>query len=549
MGPQDVERKHSSRRSNLLFISLLTVGLSVLAIVLEVAFTTSPLSALGNGFAGFILTIASIAISVSLGYGLLSLRFHSPPPREVEVSMHVLFVALLLDALTGLTGLIGYVLSYFIYEVLGSVLILVVPLTITALLGYAILSKRFPKTPRRELTSIVLAVLGVFAYLSTATLNGQNALIDLIVPFLSLLPIIGALWLTLSRKGGMNYLQTAGIAMLIATVFSFLSAAEAILEAASGMPAYDLCPGGSGPCVPSVGLIIGIFSALGFAGGLVGSICLLRGKYHHGVVTAAVAFLSLSAFLPIMINVAGRGLLSWSIPVLCLISLVFIGLSKKGTLTTAGSRYIGPSAGGLGVAAIFFGVFLFSIVFGDAGVSWHPYTDVAMPLLLLGMVGILVSRVTVDAAHAAPSLSTDMVRSFKSLGSSEFNAFIVLLGVLLSVLAVFSAATLGPSLFHCNCGYTRTEQVNVNQVTFSSIPGQATFNLSNTGTSDVTIVQVEVVSGIANNASVSVNIPVPRGGTISLTVTFPNFTFQNGTSYDFTLITSQGNKFPTSAIR
>lgn len=94
----------------------------------------------------------------------------------------------------------------------------------------------------------------------------------------------------------------------------------------------------------------------------------------------------------------------------------------------------------------------------------------------------------------------------------------------------------------------RTYQLTITKVTFCSTAGQVTFALNNDGSTSVTIIRVVEDALNSANMSVSTNATLPAGAIQSLTVTFQNVTFQPGVTYDFTLICSQGNKFPTSGI-
>lgn len=95
-------------------------------------------------------------------------------------------------------------------------------------------------------------------------------------------------------------------------------------------------------------------------------------------------------------------------------------------------------------------------------------------------------------------------------------------------------------------------ELTITQIRFSALtPGQVIFDLDNSGSMhDVTISQVFVQgAGINGTASAYPNSTIPARATTFLTVDFPRVGFQLGARYDFTLITSSGNKFPASAIR
>ena len=129
-------------------------------------------------------------------------------------------------------------------------------------------------------------------------------------------------------------------------------------------------------------------------------------------------------------------------------------------------------------------------------------------------------------------------------------ATIILVAVTVAI-AIAVAAWLGALTFT----YTRTEQLTITQVTFNNA-SQVTFSIANSGTSDVTISTAMVQgSGLTGSPSVTLtaNNLVPKGGTLTLVVNFQGKTgftsFASGARYDFTLVSTQGNKFPTSAIR
>ena len=95
-------------------------------------------------------------------------------------------------------------------------------------------------------------------------------------------------------------------------------------------------------------------------------------------------------------------------------------------------------------------------------------------------------------------------------------------------------------------------QLTITEVRFAALtPGEVVFGLDNRGSAyDVTISQVLVQgAGINATASASTSSTIPAGASGFLTVDFSNVTFQIGARYDFTLISSLGNKYPTSAIR
>jgi len=129
-------------------------------------------------------------------------------------------------------------------------------------------------------------------------------------------------------------------------------------------------------------------------------------------------------------------------------------------------------------------------------------------------------------------------------------ATIILVAVTVAI-AIAVAAWLGALTFT----YTRTEQMTITQVTFNNA-SQVTFSLANSGTSDVTVTTALVQgSGLTGSpsATIATGNVVTKGSTLTLIVNFQGKTgftaFATGARYDFTLVSSQGNKFPTSVIR
>ena len=130
-------------------------------------------------------------------------------------------------------------------------------------------------------------------------------------------------------------------------------------------------------------------------------------------------------------------------------------------------------------------------------------------------------------------------------------ATIILVAVTVAI-AIAVAAWLGALTFT----YTRTEQITVTQVSLGS-EGVASFSLSSSGTSDVTLTtflaQGGAISGSQSGTIVATGTTctgglVPKGSACTLIISFSPATFTSGTRYDFTMVSSQGNKFPTSTI-
>ncbi len=141
-------------------------------------------------------------------------------------------------------------------------------------------------------------------------------------------------------------------------------------------------------------------------------------------------------------------------------------------------------------------------------------------------------------------------------------ATIILVAVTVAI-AIAVAAWLGALTFT----YTRTEQIQITQTTISTATsgataGQVIFSLANSGTSDVSV-NIATVQGGSFSGSVSGTLGtasttpctvtsgvaiVAKGASCNLLVTFPSPYFASGIRYDFNLVTTQGNKFPTSGI-
>ncbi len=95
-------------------------------------------------------------------------------------------------------------------------------------------------------------------------------------------------------------------------------------------------------------------------------------------------------------------------------------------------------------------------------------------------------------------------------------------------------------------------QLTITQVRFAALtPGEVVFDLDNRGSSyDVAITQVDVQgAGINGTVSASTNSRISAGAAPFLTVDFTNVSFQIGARYNFTLVSSEGHKYPTSATR
>lgn len=141
-----------------------------------------------------------------------------------------------------------------------------------------------------------------------------------------------------------------------------------------------------------------------------------------------------------------------------------------------------------------------------------------------------------DVSHGEP-------RKFKLRWVQVAVTMVPLLAIITVGLAYLNSPRIIFSCFSCPI-------LEVNKVSFGSAPGQVTFLITNSGSQDQTIAQVVTgQSKYSYNATVSTNTLVHPRANSSLTVTFPNTTFQIGRTYNFTFVTSQGAWFPISTIR
>ncbi len=375
----------------------------------------------------------------------------------------------------------------------------------------------------------------------------NNPIIDLPLVFGGLFTFILAFWLAFPKDRPRNYLPAAGISTLIATIFTFLSMIGSSIYAMTDT-GYFLCPNAITPCPPAAAIAIFIFSVLGFVGGVIATNFLLKGKVHSSIFVG-LTFLSISGVMPILLNVFTWGFFTWSVLAFSAVSFAFVVLSRIEVMKAANWRLVGMLSGGFGVVAIFLGFLFYSIIMGDDGLSWRPYGDIGLPLIVLGMSGILVTHISMNSIHSG--LDRFLPTKPKQFGAPVFfQMAIIVIAVNLSLASALSVnvlgpALLGPSFFQCSCG--RTEQLTITQLTFTS--SSVTFNLANSGTSPVTITLVQVQgSGVPSGTYTYVSAVVKAGGTLDLVVTFSGLAFQSGIQYDFTLTSSDGNKFPTSGI-
>ncbi len=135
------------------------------------------------------------------------------------------------------------------------------------------------------------------------------------------------------------------------------------------------------------------------------------------------------------------------------------------------------------------------------------------------------------------------------LSDEEVKAKWIIASAAVLFLAIFFSGLYVSYLsFHVSSA-TQIEQLQIMGVTFGSTPGQVIFALHNLGSQDITIIEATKSGGSSNSSSVPTNTLISAGFSLSLTVDFPNVTFQPGVNYNFVLVTSHGNSFPYAITR
>jgi len=134
-----------------------------------------------------------------------------------------------------------------------------------------------------------------------------------------------------------------------------------------------------------------------------------------------------------------------------------------------------------------------------------------------------------------------LFRNKKAL--SPVVAAIILIAVTVAV-SIAVAAWMGALTFGFMGG---TEELKILSVTFNNSTKTVTIRVLNSGSGTVTIsdIQIDDQSYSEYGATVSPQLPndIAKGGTKSYTITFSTWPFQSGAKYDFTIVTSKGNKF------
>jgi len=124
-------------------------------------------------------------------------------------------------------------------------------------------------------------------------------------------------------------------------------------------------------------------------------------------------------------------------------------------------------------------------------------------------------------------------------------AAIILIAVTVAV-SIAVAAWMGALTFT----FMGTEQLDIRSITWTwnsnASQRQFTVTIYNTGTSSVTITQIWVNNvDKTTSSTIGSGLTIADGGHGSITVTYP---YNNGTSYQVTVVTSKGNKFSKTFV-
>jgi flagellin-like protein len=133
-----------------------------------------------------------------------------------------------------------------------------------------------------------------------------------------------------------------------------------------------------------------------------------------------------------------------------------------------------------------------------------------------------------------------ILRSRKAL--SPVVASIILIAVTVAV-SIAVAAWMGALSF----SFMGTEQLTISKLNWSASNDGFVLNVTNSGTKDLTITQVQV-----NYAAVTVSgLPLSlktTAGINSALLTITTFAYVNGTSYDISVVTASGYKFTSNFV-
>ena len=127
-----------------------------------------------------------------------------------------------------------------------------------------------------------------------------------------------------------------------------------------------------------------------------------------------------------------------------------------------------------------------------------------------------------------------MLRSKKAL--SPVVASIILIAVTVAV-SIAVAAWMGALTF----SFMGTEQLTISTLTWTPMES-FTLNITNSGTKDVTITQIQVNYGITG-VTEPLSFPLALKASATTALLTVDFAYTNGTSYDISVVTSSGYKF------
>ena len=116
-------------------------------------------------------------------------------------------------------------------------------------------------------------------------------------------------------------------------------------------------------------------------------------------------------------------------------------------------------------------------------------------------------------------------------------ASIILIAVTVAV-SIAVAAWMGALTF----SFMGTEQLTIPQLTWTASNAGFTLNITNSGTKDVTITQIQVNYGTTGVTQPG-GLPLALKAAASAENLAVTFEYVNGTSYDISVVTSSGYKF------
>ncbi len=512
-----------------------------------------------------------------------------------------LYFALVISAMAGLTRLLTYLLLLLLFYPFRSiaflnleldlVLILLAPYFISLWAAYALVSRRIPNPSERRLPfSIVVTLIGAIMFLSgTIGLFSGTGFYNFFDPAFEILNVLIGFGVMLvgfslalpykttvgllsdvpaqpersdpSRERIRGYLPAAGGATLIATILTAVVTFFAIRTALS--PCYSSVA----TCVSTSLISIVVLSSVGAATGIVATYTLLMGRYRR-TVPLALIFITLSS---LFIFVWWEDLFLLAIPIfaMSLTSTVLLVLNQgyafdQGySIKTSDRKTISIDwkvvcilSACLGTIALVAGILQFIPGTWNVcqGVFVHTYLNNAGLLLGLGATGSIIALMSAASAHASRGKpGFQLTKQAKVKRSWYLKVLIILLTISLVSTTVFAGALVAPYFTQCRdtfC-YTQVEQLNVLQATPVPSSNQATFTLANSGTSDITVIEVVVQGGAISNPTPASQLSVSmvcKGNSTLLVATFPGVTFVKGTSYTFQLTSSKGDSFPFSII-